>query len=95
MLRFLSRANLGTKGEVFDAGADLSNSFVSELVSSVVFSECLHTVLSCFPEDTSSCQLWLSLQVLQRCDHLHFHPPAAVCHQSEAVVFVGYSESDH
>ena len=32
MLRFLSRATLGSKGEVFDAGTDLSNSFVSELV---------------------------------------------------------------
>ena len=32
MLRFLSRATLGSKGEVVDAGTDLSNSFVSELV---------------------------------------------------------------
>ena len=37
MLRFLSRATLGSKGEVVDAGTDLSNSFVSELVSLAVF----------------------------------------------------------
>ena len=94
MLRFLSRATFGSKGEVVDAGTDLSNSFVSELV---FFGGVLSTFACCtclfFFEGISSSQFRLSLQVLQRCHHLHFYPPAPVSHKPQAVVLVGYSES--